>query len=76
MPLKPDANLPLVALAFKLDEGKYGQLTYLRVYQGKKDGKLGLLKRGENLLNTRENKIIKVNRIVRMHSSEMVKLFI
>ena len=55
---------PLLALAFKLDETQYGQLTYMRVYQGK-------LKKGNFITNVSTGKKIKLGRIVRMHSDEM-----
>ena len=64
VPLKSDDKLPTVALAFKLDDGQYGQLTYTRVYQGK-------IKKGEELYNTRSRKRFKVGRLVRMNSAQM-----
>lgn len=62
--LKSDANLPFVALAFKLDEGRYGQLTYMRVYQGK-------VNKGDVIFNSNNGKKVKIPRLVQMHSSEM-----
>ncbi|EER28462.1 Elongation factor G 1, mitochondrial precursor, putative [Coccidioides posadasii C735 delta SOWgp] len=62
--LVPYNSLPFVGLAFKLEESNFGQLTYIRVYQG-------TLRKGTNVFNARNNKRIKVPRIVRMHSNEM-----
>jgi elongation factor G len=62
--LVPAAAAPLVALAFKLEEGRFGQLTYMRVYQGS-------LKKGQFIFHGRSGKRIKVPKLVRMHSNEM-----
>lgn len=55
---------PLLALAFKLEETPFGQLTYMRIYQG-------MLKKGNQIHNVNDGKKIKLARIVRMHSDEM-----
>ncbi|KAA8649028.1 hypothetical protein EYZ11_000780 [Aspergillus tanneri] len=62
--LVPYNSLPLVGLAFKLEESNFGQLTYIRVYQG-------TLRKGMNVFNARNDKKVKIPRIVRMHSNEM-----
>lgn len=53
-----------VALAFKLEDGQYGQLTYIRVYQGS-------VKKGLDLYNTRSKKKFKIGRLIKMHSNHM-----
>lgn len=62
--LESDESKPTVVLAFKLEDGRYGQLSYLRVYQG-------TLQQGKEITNTRTGKRHKVGRLVRMHSDEM-----
>jgi elongation factor G len=62
--LAADEKSPTVALGFKLEDGQYGQLTYVRIYQG-------ALKKGDELQNTRARKKFKVGRLVRMHSNSM-----
>jgi len=62
--LLPDSSLPIVALAFKLEDGAYGQLTYVRVYQG-------TLAKGAVIVNTRTGKKVKIGRVVRMHADQM-----
>ena len=62
--LETNPEMPVVALAFKLEVTPYGQLTYLRIYQGS-------IGKGDGLFITRTNKKIKVGRLVRMHADEM-----
>ncbi|MDC7249804.1 MAG: elongation factor G [Sphaerochaetaceae bacterium] len=65
--LPSDETLKPVVLAFKLEDGQYGQLTYIRVYQGK-------IRKGDELYNTRSRKKFKIGRLIRMHSNEMEDL--
>lgn len=62
--LESDFDKPTVALAFKLEDGQYGQLTYIRVYQG-------CINKGDTLINSRDGKKVKAGRLIRMHSNQM-----
>jgi elongation factor G len=59
-----DDSMKTVSLAFKLEDGQYGQLTYIRVYQGR-------IKKGDELYNTRSRKKFKVGRLIKMHADHM-----
>ena len=63
-PVSLEDGKPLIMLAFKLEDGRYGQLTYVRMYQGS-------LRKGDTVYNMRTGKKIKIGRLVRMHSNEM-----
>ncbi len=63
-PIKADDNEAPIVLAFKLEDGQYGQLTYIRVYQGS-------IRKGSELVNSRTGKRFKVGRLIRMHANSM-----
>lgn len=53
----------LLMLAFKLEDGRFGQLTYIRIYAGS-------LNKGDTIVNLRSKQKTKVGRLVRMHSDD------
>ena len=63
MALKPEPSEPFVGMAFKIVEDPYGQLTFMRIYQG-------TVKKGEMYTNQRTGRKDRFSRIVRMHSDD------
>lgn len=54
---------PMVAMAFKTVVEAFGQLTYMRIYQG-------VIKKGETYLNARTGQSVRFGRLVRMHAND------
>ncbi|HEY2146365.1 MAG TPA: elongation factor G [Pirellulales bacterium] len=62
-PLEPDPAKTLVAMAFKIVDDPYGQLTFMRLYQGK-------INKGEMYYNQRTSQKQRFSRIVKMHADK------
>ena len=63
VPLSSDPDAPLVSMVFKIADESFGQLSYLRVYQGR-------IVKGGQYRNARTNKKQRVGRLVRMHAND------
>ena len=61
--LLPDPKKPFVGMAFKIVDDDFGQLTFMRIYQG-------TIEKGGTYINQRTSKKDRFSRIVRMHSDK------
>lgn len=61
--LHADPAAPFVGMAFKIVEDPFGQLTFMRIYQGS-------ISKGESYVNQRTGRKERFSRIVRMHSDK------
>ena len=61
--LQCDEDRPPVAMAFKTVVEKFGQLTFVRIYQGS-------FKKGDQIVNTRTGKVIRLGRLARIHAGD------
>ena len=58
-----DPNGPLRALAFKIMDDRFGNLTFTRIYSGR-------ISKGDNVLNTATGKTERIGRMVQMHAND------
>jgi elongation factor G len=62
-PLVPDPAKPFVGMAFKIVEDPFGQLTFMRIYQGS-------VVKGETYFNQRTDQKQRFSRILKMHADK------
>lgn len=67
MKLEPSPDKPFVGMAFKIVEEPFGQLTYMRIYQGS-------INKGEMYFNQRNARKERFSRILRMHADKREEL--
>ncbi|MCY2988938.1 MAG: elongation factor G [Planctomycetota bacterium] len=65
--LEPDPTKPFVGMAFKIVDDPYGQLTFLRIYQGQ-------ITKGGTYFNQRMSRKERFSRIVRMHADKRAEI--
>lgn len=65
--LKPDPDAPFVGMAFKIVDDEFGQLTFIRIYQG-------TIVKGGTYVNQRTSRKERFSQIVRMHSDKREKI--
>ena len=61
--LNPDPKADFVGMAFKIADDQFGQLTFMRIYQG-------TIEKGGTYVNQRTGRSERFSRIVRMHSDK------
>lgn len=61
--IDPDPEGFLLAMAFKITDEQFGQLTYTRIYRG-------TVTKGDTVFNTRTGKKVRIGRMVRMNSND------
>jgi elongation factor G len=61
--LEPEAEKPFVGMAFKIVDDPFGQLTFMRLYQGR-------IQKGGTYVNQRTGRKERFSRIVRMHADK------